>query len=264
LAGGVCFEEAIVDGEVHWLTKPDDFVVRIVCFPLSKCDVFEQRLRDLLSKGFIYFLETGWSFQGLRLIGKGFSGVVVLAKHAQHGLGVLKLRRLDSRRESLRHEALMMKLAYETGLVPRLFIEHDDYIFREFLPPWECIAFDEFIETSILRGDLPALPPLFKGLLAKLSILDKVKIDHGELNRPGDHILVCGNRPVLIDWESARKSNNPRNVTSVFSYLMFRSPFKDVIAGYFKWNQATVVEKLKHYKKTYDFSIIEELFTKVG
>jgi hypothetical protein len=45
---------------------------------------------------------------------------------------------------------------------------------------------------------------------------------------------------------------------------MFRSPFKDVIAGYFKWNQATVVEKLKHYKKTYDFSIIEELFTKVG
>ncbi|WP_448577827.1 serine/threonine protein kinase [Thermosphaera sp.] len=262
MADGVCFEETIVDGEVHWLSRPDDFVARIICFPLSKCNVFNERLDSLISNGFIYFLETGWSFQGLRLIGKGYSGVVVLAKHARHGLGVLKLRRLDSRRESLRHEGLIMRLAHETGLAPRLFIEHDDYIFREYLPPWECVAFDEFVETSVSRGDLTVLNSLLKTLLARLNALDRAKIDHGELNRPGDHILVCRDRLVLIDWESARKSNAPRNVTSVFSHLVFRSPFKEVLLDYFKWSPAVVVEKLKHYKKTYDFNFIEELLSK--
>ncbi len=264
MVDGVCFEETIVDGEVHWLARPDEFVARIVCFPLSNCSVLEQRLNNLISDGFTYLLETGWSFHGLRLVGKGYSGVVVLAKHPRHGLGALKLRRLDSRRDSLRHEALMMKQACETGLAPRLFIEHDDYIFREYFPPWDCTPFDDFVENSVLRGDLPVLTSMLRTLLEKLNILDRIRIDHGELNRPGDHILVCGNRLVLIDWESARRSNTPRNVTSVFSHLVFRSPFKEALIDYFKWNPSIVVEKLKHYKKTYDFSIIEELFIKAG
>ncbi|MEM1634882.1 MAG: serine/threonine protein kinase [Thermosphaera sp.] len=259
MASRVHFEETVMDGEVHWLNLNDDFVRKVLCFPLSDCNVIAERLNGLRNDGFIYLLETGWRFKDMRIAGKGYAGLVVIARHKKHGIGALKIRRLDSRRDSLLREGYMMRSAQPSGLSPAVYIERDDYIFREYLLPSECIAFDRFIENALRDRRTSALTEALKHLVRRLHTLDKLGIDHGELNRPGDHILVCKDRFVLIDWESARKSVRPRNVTSVFSHLVFRSPHRKTIQEILKWRLDVVIDKLKQYKDTYDISVVEDL-----
>lgn len=262
MASRVYFEETTLDGEVHWLDGGDGFVRKVLCFPLNDCVGFTERLTGLKNDGFIYLLETGMRFEGIRIVGKGYAGLVVIARHKRYGIGALKLRRLDSRRDSLLREGFMMRSAQPAGLTPAIYIEKNEYVFREYLSPSECVAFDKFIEDMLNAGKISTLKRMLKDLIYRLHTLDQLGIDHGELNRPGDHILVCRDRFVLIDWESARRNLKPNNVTSVFSHLVFRSPFRKTIQDIFKWRKDLIVENLKQYKKTYNAGVIERLFSK--
>ncbi|MEM4482076.1 MAG: serine/threonine protein kinase, partial [Desulfurococcaceae archaeon] len=141
MAFRVRFEDAEVDGEVHFLGGEDSFIQQVLCYPRAQCVEAEDRIEALKSDGFEYLIESGKNICGLRVLGRGYRAIVVLAYHKRHGLGSLKILRLDSTKSNLLEEVNMMNRAQPFQLPPKLYSYGDFYIFSELIPVQKCREF---------------------------------------------------------------------------------------------------------------------------
>lgn len=241
-----------LDGEVHFLKQLDNYVQRILCYPQSTCHQLEARARRLIEDGFTYFLSTGTSIQNLRVLGKGYSSIVTVAYNERIGIGSLKLLRIDSRRDNLLREAEFMKLVEDMRIAPRVLLYRDFYVFYELLPPHRCQPFIFHIDHQVRGAKLDELKRSLHSVLWKLFMLDMRRIDHTELNRPGGHILYCDGEIKIIDWESARRSPRPTNLSSFVSFLLFRYHYAERLRELLGLEPANILANLRIYKERYD------------
>ncbi len=245
------------------MSRPDNYVSRVLCFPHVHCGEFDGRLKRLIDAGFISLVEEGMLYLGMRVLGKGYSSIVVLAENRNFGLGTLKIRRLDSRRESLIGEALMLIEASKLGVAPRVFWYDADFIFMEYLNPSRCQPFTHVLTEALEEGGLETLKMVISKVFETLYILDKKGLYHRELNRPGTHIMICGDNVRIIDWESASSVGKPSNLAQVVSFLLYRHKYSDIIRNRLGVRVDLVKRKLREYKNTLsenDFEAIKLYF----
>lgn len=258
-------EDTALDGEVHFLVPEDSYVKRVLCYPRSECSEYFERIKLLVGDEFVYFLETGTSVLGLRVLGKGYSAVVVAAKNTRYGLGALKILRIDSRRGSLLWEADVLKRAQISGLAPRLYTYRDFYIFQELLSPRICRPYSVVLEKLVLSGDVRGVKRILAETMKSLFRLDVSQVDHTELNRPGGHMFYCEDgRIVIVDWESAKISSKPVNLTSFTSYIVFRFKYKVELRELLNWDVEKILSALKNYKLTYSSIEFENVLSALG
>ena len=253
------FKNASLDGQVHFLKNKDTFIERVLCYPRNTCIELKERLEILIQDGFIYLLEAGREILGLRIIGKGYSSVVTIAYHGKHGLGSLKILRIDSRRSSLVHEAQMMIKAEPSRLPPKLYLYRDLYVFYEHLPLHTCSNYTDILIDLVLKKDIKTLTSLLERTLESLYVLDTLRVDHTEINRPSGHILYCNNEVKILDWESARLVEKPTNITSFISFLLYRFKYRDKLREILKYNSAGIMKLLSEYKSNYSREVFNEL-----
>lgn len=251
MATRVYLEDAELDGEVHFLdVDQDSYIRRVLCFPRDTCNQLESRARTLREDGFDYLLESGTMILGIRVLGKGYSAVVTIAHHKRLGLGALKILRVDSRRSSLVHEAEIMEKALPSGLPPKPLLYRDFYVFYELLPPHRCIGFAGYLERLIERRDKELIVRVLRRLLDRLWILDSIGVDHAEINRPHGHVFICHDTPRILDWESARLTKKPSNVTSMVSYLTYRFSRREELVEILGTRLEELLNALRNYKET--------------
>lgn len=258
-------EDTTLDGEVHFLVPEDSYVKRVLCYPRTECSEYLERIKLLVSDGFIYFLETGTSVLGARVLGKGYSSVVVAAKNTKFGLGALKILRTDSRRSSLLWEAEVLRRAQISGLAPRLYIYRDFYIFQELLSPRTCRPYSVILEKLVLSSDVRGVKRILAETMKSLFRLDASRVDHAELNRPRGHIFYCEDgRVIIVDWESAKISSKPVNLTSFTSYIVFRFKYRLELGELLNWNVEKILSALRNYKLTYSSIEFENVLSALG
>lgn len=261
MAEGFFTQNSTLDGEVHFLKNPDDYISFVLCFPRLKCNQLESRLKTLLDDGFIYIVETGTRVLGRRIIGKGYTGVTTIALNTKYGLGALKILRLDSRRKSLEREAEINLQVQSTGLAPKVYLYRDFYIFREYIPAGICNPVTNLLESYLATGKLADVRSLITNILIGLHRLDSLGIDHTELGRPGGHLFYCVDGPKILDWDSARPSSKPSNLTSFVSFLLFRFRLANVLRNTLGYEQTQVLYSLKNYKETYASSAFKSVLS---
>ncbi|MEM4880982.1 MAG: serine/threonine protein kinase [Desulfurococcaceae archaeon] len=244
---------------MHFLRNPSTYINRVLCYPSRACRGFEERLKMLLNDGFIYLLETGKNVFGIRILGRGYSAVTVVAYHAKYGIGALKVLRTDSRRNSLVHEAEMLKNAQPSGLPPNLYLYRDFYVFYELLPPHTCKSYTRVLEELIFSGGLESLVNLLRSTFTLLYALDSLRIDHTEINRPHGHVLYCDGKVKVLDWESAKITERPTNLTSFTSYLLYRFKYAQGLEKLLGYSRDRVLKALREYKTTYSREAFNEL-----
>ncbi|MGC8983166.1 MAG: serine/threonine protein kinase [Desulfurococcaceae archaeon] len=255
MAQGLCLEEACLDGVLHFLEpQPDDYIARILCYPRKDCQVLQERLETLLEEGFVYFVECCTNVMGLRILGKGYTGVTVLAFHKSHGLGALKLLRVDSRRESLAREAEMLTRVQPSGLAPVLYSYGDFYLFRELVPLHACAPIDEYLARLLRGGMHEEVKRVLLEVLHGFYRVDLLGVDHTEIGRPRGHVFYCKSGLRVIDWESARVSNKPGNLTSFTSFLIFRFREAGKLQQVLSYDAREVLKALRLYKQSYSES----------
>lgn len=264
---GLCFEDTDLDGEVHFLRSMDSYVARVLCFPRDQCSDLHVKTSTLINDGFVYLLETGVNVHGLRLLGRGYTAVVTTAYHSKLGLGSLKLLRVDSRRSSLVREAEFMKQAEPTGLPPRVYLYRDLYVFYELLPPHKCRSLTSVLNELVSNRNVNKLRQLLLNTLKPLHHLDRLNIDHSEINRPGGHVFYCDGLIKVVDWESSRLSRKPVNLTSFLSFLLHRYKYAIELRELLKFDLDRVMKALRRYKTSYSLDsfneIIETMFSRL-
>lgn len=153
----------------------------------------------------------GSEINGLRVLGKGHTGVVVLVR-VRGRTAALKMRRADSPRPDMAGEAALLEAANNAGVGPRLLGHTPNLLLMEYL------------DGVPLREWLAAKPPggaakrVIRHILQQCYRLDRSGLDHGELVDMSRHVLV-GARTTIIDFESASLARRPANVTSAAQCL---------------------------------------------
>jgi len=152
---------------------------------------------------------------GHRVLGRGHAAVVLHARMEGVGDVAVKVRRADSKRDSLVLECVALKAAWPVA--PRVYRCTDEFIIMDLvLGP----SADEAARS--VRGCGEAL-----ALIAKLAEaarwLDRVGVCHEELSDLRGHAFVVGEAVKFIDFESA-SLRYCCSVCKVMSWALYRSP----------------------------------------
>jgi len=221
----------------------------IVCYPKFDAEELNRRLKEMKQLG----IKALW-FKGEKMInnvpvlGKGYVGIVVLAETASETVA-LKIRRTDSGRTAMKHEAEMLRTANSVDVGPRLhgFTENlltMEFVEGPFLPVW----IDALGNTE---DDRQRLRKVLRDILEQCWRLDEVGLDHGELSRAPKHIIVrYSDEACILDFETSSVSRRVSNVTSICQFLFMRGKTVESIARRIgAIDEKRLLSALRTYKK---------------
>jgi len=241
---------------------PEDFVNpvygRILCYPRFDPIEVEDRIAELESIGVTAVELIGPKrVENLPVLGKGCVSVVVLARNTL-GRCALKIRRIDSDRSTMEHEAEMLRIANSVGAGPKLHTASKNFLLMDYV---EGTLFPSWVNTLKGKGKKRSLQSTVLKILEICFKLDKVGLDHGELSRAPKHVIVTAEgKPILVDFETASIKRKPSNLTSICQYLFIGSQVsKRVRKIVGEINIRSLIEALREYKQ----EISEERFRRI-
>jgi putative serine/threonine protein kinase len=232
---------------------------RIICYPKIDAEKLGKRLAEMrqLSVEALWF-KGEKKIDDTKVLGKGYVGIVVLAETGL-GLAALKIRRTDSGRIGMMHEAEILQKANSVDVGPKLLGYSENLLLMEFVdgtpfPKW--LRDLEETEDARLKAK-----KVLREILEQCWRLDEIGVDHGELSNAPKHIIVRENGEVcILDFETASVERKVSNVTSVCNYLFIRSSAAESVR---KWIVNVKTDSLFEALRAYKEKRIRDNFKKI-
>ena len=209
---------------------------------------------------------TAVSFQGetilnnIHVLGKGYVGVVVLAKLHKKDVA-LKIRRIDSSRSEMKSEAKLLKLANKVNVGPKLVDSSKNFIIMEYLDGQKIT---DWVRELKGRGSAAKLKSVVRQVLEDCHTLDTIHLDHGELSYIHKHVIV-GKTPCIIDFESGSTNRRTSNVTSATQSIFIGSALSNIVKNIIKIpNKKKLIDPLKKYKHDQSRENFDEILKMLG
>jgi putative serine/threonine protein kinase len=144
-------------------------------------------------------------------LAKGKRGIASTAKLGTKTV-LVKERNPAASVDTIAHEARILRVVNAHGIGPQLIRREPARLVREYvkgeqIAPWTRNATPRAIRAMLAR------------LLDQCRTLDTIHIDKQEMTRPYKHVLITRNVPTQIDFDRARESPRPRNVTQLCQFL---------------------------------------------
>ncbi len=191
------------------------------------------------------------SFQGdlklgsINVLGKGYVGIVVLAKKQNEKVAV-KIRRTDSQRKEMQSEAKLLKIANSVEAGPKLIGSSKDIMIMEYLSGKKIGMWIKELEG---RGSVSKLKCIIRKTLEDCFNLDRIGLDHGELSSITKHVIIGKSKTTIIDFESASTKRRVANVTSATQGIFIGSGISKSIRNLYKIpSKSKMIEALRNYK----------------
>ena len=182
----------------------------------------------------------------LKILGKGYVGVVVLVKRGNKEVA-LKIRRTDSQRENMKNESILLKLVNSVSVGPKMIDVSKNFLVMEYI---EGKKFSDWIEMLKGSGSAKQLKSTIRNVLEDCYRLDQIGFDHGELSNISKHVIVGKNKVALIDFESSSTKRRPSNVTSITQAFFIGSGIaKHAQKIYKNSSKEKIIFALKSYKQ---------------
>jgi len=192
----------------------------------------------------------------LAILGKGYVGVVVIAKKGNKEVA-LKIRRTDSQRKNMKNESELLKLVNSVKVGPKMIDVSKNFLVMEYL---EGEKFSEWIDSLKGAGSTKKLKTTIKSVLEDCYRLDQIGFDHGELSNISKHVIVGKTKASIIDFESSSTKRRPSNVTSITQAFFIGSGISKKTQKIFKIpSKEKIIQTLKLYKQEKSQENFEEL-----
>ena len=194
----------------------------------------------------------------LAILGKGYVGVVVLAKKGTREIAV-KIRRLDSQRKEMKREAKLLETVNSVNVGPKLYGVSRNFVVMEYL---EGEKIGDWVKNLNGKGSVKRLKLVIKSVLEDCYRLDKIGFDHGELSSISKHVIVGKIKPTLIDFESSSTKRRVSNVTSITQAIFIGSGTAKMIHRFYRVpSKEEIIEVLRAYKQDQSRKHFEELLS---
>ena len=219
----------------------------VLGYPKATSRQIKSRIKELEALKIGAISLTGpTTIGGLAILGKGYVGVVVVAKH-ENKKTALKIRRTDSQRERMQDEAALLKLANSVNVGPEMFDVSRNFLVMEHI---QGKKFRDWVDLLKGVGSSKRLKTVIKNILEDCYRLDKIGFDHGELNNISKHVIVSETKATLIDFESSSTSRRPSNVTSITQAFFIGTGIAKKIQKIYKNPpKEEIIDALRQYKR---------------
>lgn len=228
----------------------------ILGYPQANTRQINSRLKELERMGIQKISFQGTTQLGkLRVLGKGYVGVVILAK--KNGkVFALKIRRTDAQRNKMHYEAKLLQTANKVRVGPQLIDFSNNFILMEFISGKRI---SDWIRGLKGKGTAKTVKSTIRKILEDCRKLDEVGFDHGELSRISKHVIV-GKKISLIDFESGSMKRRVANVTSATQAIFIGSGLSKILHKIYKISpKADIIKSLQAYKGSKSRNSFENL-----
>lgn len=224
----------------------DEPYSKILGYPDASKRQIKSRIAELEKLKIKSISLTGPTTLGkLAILGKGYVGVVVLAKKNNKKVA-LKIRRTDSPRKEMKNEACLLELVNSVDVGPKMFDVSKNFLVMEYL---EGEKISQWIQTIKGIGTVKKVKLVVRKILEDCYKLDQMGFDHGELSNISKHVIV-GEKISLIDFESSSIKRRPSNVTSITQAIFIGSGIaKKIQKIYRNPPKGKIIDALKQYKQ---------------
>ncbi|MEN2974149.1 MAG: RIO1 family regulatory kinase/ATPase [Candidatus Caldarchaeales archaeon] len=191
-----------------------DLIVQLA-YPSQEIEYASSILRELESLQVDSIFIVKDTKTSLKLLGKGYRGIVLKASY-NDTISTVKILRTDSSVSSMYREAEMMMLANSKNIGPKIYAFSKHVILMEYI---DGVSFDAWLD-NLDENDEGSLRRILKTILEQARRLDEINLDHGELSNPRRHVMIRKTgSAVILDFGKASLTSKPKNVTSLFSYI---------------------------------------------
>jgi len=121
----------------------------------------------------------------------------------------------------------------------------------------------EYILDFIEKAEKNTIKKILIEIFQELYLLDKLGINKYEMHRPHKHIIISKEKPFQIDFDRARYTKNPKNVTQFFQYLTKEKLHQLMEKKGFSYKKENIRTFAREYKKTYSRKKLFEFITKM-
>jgi putative serine/threonine protein kinase len=230
---------------------------KILGYPRATNRQIKSRIKELEKLKIKSISLTGPTLLGkLAILGKGYVGVVVLAKKNNKQVA-LKIRRTDSQRNNMKNESVLLKLVNSVNVGPKMIDVSKNFLVMEYL---EGEKIGDWMNSLKGIGSTKKLKSIIRKVLEDCYRLDQIDFDHGELSNISKHVIVGKTKSTLIDFESSSTNRKPSNVTSIAQAFFIGSGIaKKAQKIYKNPPKEKIIEALKQYKQEKSKENFEEL-----
>ncbi|HJO32084.1 MAG TPA: RIO1 family regulatory kinase/ATPase [Nitrosopumilus sp.] len=229
----------------------------ILGYPKATNRQIKSRINELEKLKIKSILLTGPTTLGkLAILGKGYVGVVVLAKKGNKQVA-LKIRRTDSQRKDMKNESILLKLVNSVDVGPKMFAVSKNFLVMEYI---EGEKISDWVDLLKGVGSTKKLKSTIKKILQDCYKLDRLGFDHGELSNVSKHVIVGKTKSTLIDFESSSTKRRPSNVTSITQAFFIGSGIARKTQKIYKNPpKEKIIGALKQYKQKKTQESFEQL-----
>jgi putative serine/threonine protein kinase len=220
----------------------------LFCYPkYCPYDYFE-KLNELRSLDIKYvILEGNTKLNNGCVLGKGSEGLVLKVQDHCNNIKAAKIRRTDSSRLDIKNEFSLYQYVNDYDIGPKVFHCTRNILLMECL---DGLPARNWFLT--FNSDLNNLRQVIVNILNQCYTLDKIGIDHGQLNKLDNHVIISsdGSKCTIVDFESASKNRKVNNVTSVLQGLLFRGIISKQINKFLNYEKkkSIFIDRLTTYK----------------
>jgi release factor glutamine methyltransferase len=212
---------------------------------------FEVLYVYVLTKSLLVSNMESLGIRNIRFLAQGHRGIIYTGSWKGNTIAIKGENPESAAINRMKHEAAMLKTLNKQGIGPHLLYAGDRFFIYRFVS-------GTFIEDYIESHKAAMIRKILSKVLEQLALLDKLGIRKSEMTHPPKHIIVQKNaKPVLIDFERARYTSKPDNVTQFCQYLIHLRPMLKKKG--IDIDQDTLVTAARAYSKSKDPAIVRRL-----
>ena len=217
----------------------------LLTYPLYDQDTFDSRVQELFSLGINSVFSFGKvQLHNICILGKGSIGLVTLVKYRKRYFA-LKIRRTDANRFNMYDEVVYQSAANSIGIGPFLIDFSENLILMEFV---RGLNIGDWCGLKRTTND--RIQQCTASILQQCFLLDRHKLDHGQLNRLDRHIIVSNDgKPTILDFETSSTSRRASNVTSVSQSIFLHGPIFSRLESSIVKDRKFIIKCIKDYKR---------------
>ena len=237
----------IESSKKYSITTPD--LMNLICYPKFNAVNYALKIKDLFELHIKFvILEGNTILHNNNILGKGCEGLVLKVENNKNEIMAVKIKRTDSCRFSMKNEFDFYKLANTYKIGPTVYAYTNNILLMDFL---DGISIEDWFSKTNLDPWL--IKSVIVDILNQCFILDKINLDHGQLNKLYNHIIISPNnlKCTIIDFESASTNRKASNLTSAFQGILFRGIISKKISDYinYKNKKCEFLRLLRIYKE---------------
>lgn len=227
-------------------------LVPLIAYPRCADEEFTRRLHELKELGVTSIVSGGQTQIGrYHILGKGCVGLVVKATLGKGATCALKIRRTDADRKDMSREVQMTRIANLAGVGPALLASSSNLIAMEYV---DGLTVGRWAQASVTRSK-KLVRNMVTSILEQCYQLDKAGLDHGELSRLDNHVIISRTAKdfaTIVDFETASVARKKSNVTAAAQSIFLQGTISKKVGkilGITNGEKPLLVERLRRYKR---------------